>query len=119
MARYALERMPAPEAAQALRDALPRLCGALKVGVIGSLGVRHDSASVPALVALLGDADKTVARAAAYALGDIGSLEAAQALGQRLNNAAGRREVGDRGCLSGVRRAAVGRRQNGRRYADL
>jgi HEAT repeat protein len=82
MARYALERIPAPEAAQALRDALPQLCGALKVGVIGSLGVRHDAASVPALVALLGDCDKAVARAAAYALGDIGTLEAAHALGQ-------------------------------------
>ncbi len=38
MARYALERIPAPEAAQALRDALPKLSGPLKVGVIGSLG---------------------------------------------------------------------------------
>ena len=48
MARYALERIPAPEAAQALRDALPKLSGALKMGVIGSLGVRRDAASVPA-----------------------------------------------------------------------
>ena len=54
MARYALERIPAPEAAQALRDALPKLSGALKVGVIGSLGVRRDAASVPALAALAG-----------------------------------------------------------------
>jgi HEAT repeat protein len=87
MARYALERIPAPEAAEALRDALPHLTGTLKVGVIGSLGVRHDAASVPALVALLGDADAAVARAAACALGDIGSLEAATALGQLANNA--------------------------------
>ena len=55
MARYALERIPAPEAAQAMRDALPKLNGALKVGVIGSLGVRRDAASVPALAALLAD----------------------------------------------------------------
>ena len=48
MARYALERIPAAEAAQALRDALPKLSGELKVGVIGSLGVRGDAASVPA-----------------------------------------------------------------------
>ena len=46
MARYALERIPAPEAGAALRDALPKLSGALKVGVIGSLGVRRDAASV-------------------------------------------------------------------------
>ena len=66
-----------------IAGALPQLAGVLKVGVISSLGVRRDTASVPALVALLGDTDTAVARAAAYALGDIGSLEAANALGQR------------------------------------
>jgi HEAT repeat protein len=80
MARFALERIPAPEAAQALRDALPKLNGALKIGVIGSLGVRRDTACVPALAALLSDADAAVAAAAAYALGDIGNAEAAKAL---------------------------------------
>jgi HEAT repeat protein len=80
MSRYALERIPAPEAAQALRDALPKVGGALKVGVIGSLGVRRDAASVAALKALLGDADKSIACAAACALGDIGNPEAAKAL---------------------------------------
>jgi HEAT repeat protein len=82
MARYALERMPAPEAAQAMRDALPALTGALKVGVIGSLGARRDAASVPALAALLADADQTVACAAACALGDIGNSEAAKSLSE-------------------------------------
>ena len=80
MARYALERIPAPEAAQALRDALPKIDTALKVGVMGSLGVRQDAASVPALVALLGDADVTVARSAALALGAIRAPEAVRAL---------------------------------------
>jgi HEAT repeat protein len=80
MARYALERIPAPEAAAALRDAVPNLSGPLKVGVIGSLGVRRDAASVPALVAALGDADATVASAAAMALGAIGTTEAGTAL---------------------------------------
>ena len=46
MARYALERIPAAEAAAALRDALPKLNGKLKVGVIGSLGVRRDAESI-------------------------------------------------------------------------
>lgn len=42
MARYALERIPAPEAAKALRDALAKTSGALKAGVAGSLVVpRH------------------------------------------------------------------------------
>lgn len=80
MARYALERIPAAEAAQALRDALPKLDGELKVGVIGSLGVRQDVASVPALAALVDAADAAVARSAALALGAIGAAESARAL---------------------------------------
>jgi HEAT repeat protein len=80
MARFALERIPAAEAAQALRDALPNIDNALKVGVMGSLGARQDVASVPALVALLSDADATVARSAALALGAIRVPEAASAL---------------------------------------
>lgn len=80
MARYAVERIPAPEAALALRDALPKLSGKLKVGVIGSLGARRDAGSVAALAVLLGDADAVVAAAAATALGDIASVEAADAL---------------------------------------
>jgi len=82
MARYALERIPAPEAAAALRDALPKLAGALKVGVISSLGTRKDAASVPALGELAGDGDPLVARAAAFALGVIRTPEAARALSQ-------------------------------------
>jgi HEAT repeats len=80
MARYALERIPAAEAGQALRDALAKVSGPPMVGVIGSLGVRRDTASVPALAALLNNADVSVARAAATALGDIGTAEAAKAL---------------------------------------
>lgn len=80
MARFALERIPAPEAAQALRDALPQLDNPLKIGVLSSLGVRQDAASVAAIAALLGDSDAAVARAAAYALGAIQTADAAQAL---------------------------------------
>lgn len=78
MARYALERISAPEAAQALRDAC-RLGPELLVGVIASLGVRRDAESVPALGGLLAG-DAAVARAAACALGDIRTPDAAQAL---------------------------------------
>ena len=80
MARYALERITTPEAAQALRDAVPKLSGNLKIGAIGSLGVRQDGASVKPLTALLSDADAAVARAAAIALGAIRSAKAAKAL---------------------------------------
>lgn len=80
MARYVLERMAAPEAGQALRDALPKVQGPLKVGVAASLGARPEAESVPALAALLGDGDAQVARAAACALGRIRTAEAAKAL---------------------------------------
>ena len=80
MARYALERIPAPAAAKALRDALPKVDNSLKIGVISSLGVRQDADSVPLLQGLLADDDADVARAAAYGLGAIRSAAAATAL---------------------------------------
>lgn len=81
MSRYALERMPCDEAVAAMRDALPKVKGRVKVGVINSLAVRRDAASTAALAALLKDSDAQVAGAAASALGDIGTSEAAKALG--------------------------------------
>ncbi|MFP4058420.1 MAG: HEAT repeat domain-containing protein [Candidatus Brocadiia bacterium] len=80
MARYALERIPAPEAGAALRQALPRASAKLKVGVIHSLGARGDREALDQLVPLLGAGDLAVARAAARALGYIGGERAAQAL---------------------------------------
>jgi HEAT repeat protein len=87
MARYALERIPAPEAADALRAALPSLPAKLKAGVAGSLGVRRDEASVPALAALLNDSDPAVVSNAACALGSIGTPEAAKVLGPAAKHA--------------------------------
>jgi HEAT repeat protein len=81
IARYALERIPAAEAGAAMRQALPKLPDALKVGTIGSLGVRCDAAAEALLGGLLGHADPAVVRAAAYALGDIATPEAGKALG--------------------------------------
>jgi HEAT repeat protein len=80
MARYALESMPTSAAAQALRDALPTLEGDLKVGVIGSLGVRKDGASIPSLGQLVASDNSEIARSAADALGAIRSSAAAKAL---------------------------------------
>ncbi|HTI51415.1 MAG TPA: hypothetical protein VL475_10705, partial [Planctomycetaceae bacterium] len=77
MARFALERIPAPEAAAALRTALPEVSGSLKIGVIGSLGNRRDAAAVGALGGLLKEGDAATARAAALALGAVGNGEAA------------------------------------------
>jgi HEAT repeat protein len=80
MARYALERIPAPEAGQALVTALPKATGKLKIGIISSLGARGEDAAVAPLQALLADSDPACAQAAALALGAIGSLAAAKVL---------------------------------------
>ncbi len=80
MARYALERIPDGLAVAAMRDALPKVKGKLKVGVINSLGVRRDAESTAALTALLKDSDQQIAAAAAAALGSIGTPDAAKAL---------------------------------------
>lgn len=89
LARQALERIPGPAAAAALREALAKLSGKLRIGVIGSLGARREASAVPSLAPLLGDADAAVARSAALALGAIGGAEAAGALKQRLQSGAG------------------------------
>lgn len=80
MGRYALERIPCDCAVDAIREAMGKVKGKLKVGMINSLGVRRDAKATGALIALLKDSDKEVANAAAAALGKIGSPEAANAL---------------------------------------
>ena len=94
MARYALERIPGSEAAQALIAALAKIAPKLKIGVISSLGARGEATSLVPLTALLGDADAAVASAAATALGDLGSLEAAKALVMSKSAAAAKGAVG-------------------------
>ena len=80
MARYALERIPGPEAAQALRSAIPKVAPKLKIGLISSLEARRDATAIPALQIMLASADPGVAQSAAYALGAIGLPEANKAL---------------------------------------
>jgi HEAT repeat protein len=75
-----LEPIPEPAVDDALRAALGTLKGRPLVGVIGSLGVRRDFKAVGSLAALLGNADVEVGRAAARALGSIGTPTAAEAL---------------------------------------
>ena len=79
-ARYALERIPLPEAVAAVRAAMPKATERMKVGLINTLGVRRDAQSVSALAALLADKDAMIAGAAAAALGKIGGTDAAKAL---------------------------------------
>ena len=101
MARYALEPIPDPAVDGALRDALGKVKGRLLVGVIGSIGVRRDAKAVPALAKNLQSSDADVVRAAARALGRIGTSDAVNVLQQRLATAPAelRPAVAD-GCLS-------------------
>ena len=91
---------------------------ALKVGVIGSLGVRRDTASVPALAALLGRCRRERRRS--------GRLCAGRHSHRRCRQGPGGGQAGiRRGQASrhrrqpGLRRGAVGRRQEGRGAGDL
>ena len=101
MARYALESIPNPAAGKALLDALPMLTGPLKIGVIGSLGVRgalrlpQGKPCVPALAALLSDDDALIAVSAAESLAAIRSAAAAKALAHAEPNRAAARAVTD------------------------
>ncbi len=96
MARYALERMPCPEAGKALRDALAAVKDKELPGVVNSVGERRDAEAVPALAALLKGDDKELAAAAARALGKIAGDDAAKALAAVRTGASGRlRQVAD------------------------
>ena len=79
-ARYALERIPGPEADQALLGALDKSAGAVRRGVVFSLGARRSAAAAPALARLAAGKDAAFAADAVKALGRIGGLEAVQAL---------------------------------------
>lgn len=78
-ARNALERIPGPESEKALRDALSQAKGRTRIGVINSVAVRRDAASTPVLIKVLGE-DPASAAAAAKALGEIATPEAAKTL---------------------------------------
>jgi len=80
MARFALQFMAAPEAGAALREALPKLDGELKIGVLGSIGQRGDRDAVPQITPLITDGNIAIARAAIETLGRIGGSEAASTL---------------------------------------
>jgi HEAT repeat protein len=89
MARYALETIRDPSVDEALRDALGKVRGRPRLGVIGSLGARRDPKAVDALAGLLKGADAAAAQAAARALGNIGTPAAAKALEDALLAASG------------------------------
>lgn len=80
MARYALERIPGQEACSALLAGLSKSAGKIQLGIISSLGVQGQSAAIAPLTVLLGNGDPLIVTAAACALGDIGTPDAAKAV---------------------------------------
>jgi HEAT repeat protein len=72
MARFALARIPGPEVDQALRDAMAKSTGSIRIGIIGSLAQRRDAKAVPAIAALASSSDGPTAEAAIAALAEVG-----------------------------------------------
>jgi HEAT repeat protein len=91
-ARYALARIPAPEAADALRNALPAVPPGVQTGIANALGERRDGKSVAALSGLLASSDDAVATAALTALARIGDKPALAAIESAMPKAGVRRE---------------------------
>ncbi len=116
MARYALEPIPDSSVDEALRAAVGRLRGRPLVGVICSIGVRHDRQALPLLAKLLGDADAEVAQAAARALGRLGTAEAAAALQAALAGAKGTNQLA---VCEGLFRCATALNAHGDRQAAV
>jgi HEAT repeat protein len=79
-ARFALQKMPGRSATSALLKSLDTLQGDTKIGVIVTLGRRHDAVAVEPLAKLLGQPEISLAAAAAEALGAIGTPAAVVAL---------------------------------------
>jgi HEAT repeat protein len=105
MARYALERIPDPSSAKALRGSLKHVMSFEKVGVINSLGELRDSRAERLLKRCLDDPDPLIAGAAAAALGKIGDKFAARTLAAARSNAdPSRRRVLTDACLLACRR---------------
>lgn len=114
-ARYGLEPIADPAAADALRAALPRLKGDALIGVVNSLNKRRDARSIPALGKMLHGPDTDLARAAAAALGSIGTEAAMKDLQAALSKSAGllRMAIADACLVCAERLIADGKRDTG------
>ncbi|MBI5283390.1 MAG: hypothetical protein HY858_17040 [Candidatus Solibacter usitatus] len=111
-ARYGLEPIADPSVDDALRAALPKLKGNLLIGVINSIGKRRDAKAGPALARMLYGADADVARAAAAALGSIGTAASVKDLQAALAKTTGmtRMAVADASLVCAERLLAAGSR---------
>ena len=109
-ARLALERIPGPEASGALRGALAKCSGKLLAGVIHSLGRRRDGESIAALAEILARPEPLESHSAAWALGQIGTVEAARALREKTPEAL-RRDTADARLACAEQLVAAGNRR--------
>ncbi len=80
IARYALARIPGPQADAALLEALGKVDDKLKIGMVNSLGDRGCREAVAKIAALAGNSNEELARAALAALGRIDSEAAVAAV---------------------------------------
>lgn len=76
----ALQSIPSPKVDEALREALPRLAAVEQETVIQTIGARRDAKAVVLLAPLVGNDNEGVANEALFALGHIGTREAADVL---------------------------------------
>ncbi|MEI8374558.1 MAG: HEAT repeat domain-containing protein [Planctomycetota bacterium] len=120
-ARIALEVIPDPAVDEALRSSLGKLNGRCLIGVINSIGFRHDFKAVEALAAKLRDNDVEVASVAAVALGHIGGDAAAMTLEGALSGTAPAvRSAVAEGCvLCAEKQLAAGKSDEAARICDL
>jgi type 1 glutamine amidotransferase/HEAT repeat protein len=79
-ARFAMQGMESPEVDRVLRESLDQLAGPALIGVIGTIGQRGDRDAVGDLMGLVDTADIELTEAIVVALGEIGGVEAREAL---------------------------------------
>jgi type 1 glutamine amidotransferase len=92
-ARYALEAIPGPEPDAALLRSLAAAKGAVKIGIVSSLGRRRTAGAVAPLSALVSDQDAGLSGAAVAALSRIGGSAAAAALTEAYGKSEGARRL--------------------------
>ena len=110
-ARFALQKMPGQTVTAALVKSLDSLPVDLKVGVIVTIGRRHDPTAVEPMSKLLGDSESSVVDSAAIALGTIGTRESAAVLGEAFraaNDSARIASLGSALLLAGQRLVKTG-----------
>lgn len=120
-ARYALEPIPSPAVDEALREALAKANGGVRLGILNSIGNRRDKGAISVIAPLLENSDPAVVDAAASALGRIATPETAEILSKALkdNRPSARSAVADALLTCAERLNAAGQRDLALRLWDM